>query len=128
MIAHDGPIFKSLPKIPRAPREPQSVPLQDIGAAGTCRSGLRAPQSQLGQGASTPEPTGAAARCKGGVGGFGTVAAGAGLAADGPGGPFLSKSSIYRIFKAYDLIPSPAFIVLSAAKSFRHPTRRPNEL
>ena len=25
------------------------------------------------------------------------------------------------------MIPSPAFIVLSAAKSFRHPTRRPNE-
>ena len=36
-------------------------------------------------------------------------------------------SDVYRILKAYDLIPSPAFIVL-AAKSFRHPTRRPNEL
>ena len=34
-------------------------------------------------------------------------------------GHFLSESSIYRILKAYDLIPSPAFIVLSAAKSFR---------
>ena len=43
-------------------------------------------------------------------------------------GHFLSASSVYRILKAYDLIPSPAFIVLSAAKSFRHPTRRPNEL
>ena len=43
-------------------------------------------------------------------------------------GHFLSESSVYRILKAYDLIPSPAFIVLSAAKSFRHPTRRPNEL
>ena len=43
-------------------------------------------------------------------------------------GHFLSESSIYRILKAYDLIPSPAFIVLSAAKSFRYPTRRPNEL
>ena len=43
-------------------------------------------------------------------------------------GHFLSESSVYRILKAYDLIPSPAFIVLSAAKSFRHPTHRPNEL
>ena len=43
-------------------------------------------------------------------------------------GHFLSESSVYRILKAYDLIPSPAFIVLTAAKSFRHPTRRPNEL
>ena len=43
-------------------------------------------------------------------------------------GHFLSESSVYRILKAYDLIPSPAFIVLAAAKSFRHPTRRPNEL
>ena len=43
-------------------------------------------------------------------------------------GHFLSESSVYRILKAYDLIPNPAFIVLSAAKSFRHPTRRPNEL
>ena len=32
------------------------------------------------------------------------------------------------IHKAYDLIPSPAFIVLSAAKTFRHPTHRPDEL
>ena len=30
--------------------------------------------------------------------------------------------------KAYDLIPSPAFIVLAAAKTFQHPTHRPNEL
>ena len=43
-------------------------------------------------------------------------------------GPFLSESSVYRILKAYDLIPSPAFIVLSAAKTFRHPTHRPDEL
>ena len=43
-------------------------------------------------------------------------------------GHFLSESSVYRILKAYDLIPSPAFIVLSATKSFRHPTHRPNEL
>ena len=43
-------------------------------------------------------------------------------------GHFLSESSVYRILKAYDLIPSPAFIVLSAGKTFQHPTHRPNEL
>ena len=43
-------------------------------------------------------------------------------------GHFLSESSVYRILKAYALIPSPAFIVLSAAKTFQHPTHRPNEL
>ena len=44
------------------------------------------------------------------------------------GGHFLSESSVYRILKAYDLIPSQAFVVLSAAKTFAHPTHRPNEL
>ena len=90
----------------------------------------RTPVEALG-GAPLLEPdsaTGAAARGKGGVGGSGTVAAGAGLAATDREGHFLSESSVYRILEAYDLIPSPAFIVLSAAKSFRHPTRRPNEL
>ena len=43
-------------------------------------------------------------------------------------GHFVSESSVYRILKAYDLMPSPAFIVLSAAKTFQHPTHRPNEL
>jgi putative transposase len=43
-------------------------------------------------------------------------------------GHFLSESSVYRILKAYDLITSPAFVVLSAAKAFQHPTQRPNEL
>ena len=43
-------------------------------------------------------------------------------------GHFLSESSVYRIFKAYDLIPSPAYVVLSAAKTFQHPTQRPHEL
>ena len=41
---------------------------------------------------------------------------------------FLSESSVYRILKAYDLIASPAFIVLTAGKTFQHPTDRPNEL
>jgi putative transposase len=43
-------------------------------------------------------------------------------------GHFVSESSVYRILKAYDLIPSPAFIVLTAAQRFPHPTHRPNEL
>ena len=41
---------------------------------------------------------------------------------------FLSESSVYRILKAHDLITSPAYVVLSAADSFKHPTMRPNEL
>ena len=41
---------------------------------------------------------------------------------------FLSESSVYRILKAFDLIASPAFVVLSAGKMFQHPTHRPNEL
>ena len=43
-------------------------------------------------------------------------------------GHFLSESSVYRLLKAYDLIPSPAYVVLSAAKTFQHPTQRPHEL
>ena len=41
---------------------------------------------------------------------------------------FLSESSVYRILKAEDLITSPAYVVLSAAKTFAHPTHRPNEV
>ena len=41
---------------------------------------------------------------------------------------FLSESSVYRILKAFDLITSPAFVVLSAGKVFQQPTHRPNEL
>lgn len=43
-------------------------------------------------------------------------------------GYFLSESSVYRILKAHDLITSPAYILLTAADHFRHPTRRVNEL
>jgi putative transposase len=43
-------------------------------------------------------------------------------------GHFLSESSVYRILKAADLITSPAYVVLSAATTFAHPTHRPNEL
>lgn len=41
---------------------------------------------------------------------------------------FISESSVYRILKAFDLITSPAFILLKAADKFAHPTTRVNEL
>jgi len=41
---------------------------------------------------------------------------------------YISESSVYRILKQYDLIPSPAYIVMSASDKFKHPTRRINEL
>jgi putative transposase len=41
---------------------------------------------------------------------------------------FISESSVYRILKAYDLITSPAYVVLSARDSFTSPTRRVHEL
>jgi transposase InsO family protein len=43
-------------------------------------------------------------------------------------GYYLSESSVYRILKGYDLITSPAYIVMSAADTFRHPTKRVHEL
>ena len=43
-------------------------------------------------------------------------------------GYFISESSVYRILKAFDLITSPAYIVLSASDKFTHPTKRINEL
>jgi putative transposase len=43
-------------------------------------------------------------------------------------GYFVSESSVYRILKAYDLVASPNYIVLSAASEFRHKTRRVHEL
>ena len=43
-------------------------------------------------------------------------------------GHFLSESSVYRILKAYDLITSPAFVVMTSGKTFQQPTHRPNEL
>jgi transposase len=43
-------------------------------------------------------------------------------------GYFISESSVYRILKAFDLISSPAYIVLSASDKFKHPTMRINEL
>ena len=41
---------------------------------------------------------------------------------------FLSESSVYRLLKAHDLITSPAYVLLSAADSFKNPTRRVHEL
>lgn len=41
---------------------------------------------------------------------------------------FISESSVYRILKSYDLITSPAFIVMSAKDKFQHPTKRVHEL
>ncbi len=43
-------------------------------------------------------------------------------------GYFISESSVYRILKSYDLIPSPAYIVMAAADEFKHPTKRIHEL
>ena len=41
---------------------------------------------------------------------------------------FLSESSVYRILKAHDLITSPAYLLMSASDSFRHPTTRVHEM
>jgi len=41
---------------------------------------------------------------------------------------FVSEASVYRILKSYDLITSPAYVVLAAADEFRDKTTRPNQL
>lgn len=41
---------------------------------------------------------------------------------------FVSESSVYRLLKAYDLITSPAFIVIKAAEEFKDKTTVPNQL
>jgi transposase InsO family protein len=43
-------------------------------------------------------------------------------------GYFLSESSVYRILRDYDLLPSPEYIVLKAAEKFANPTTRVHEL
>jgi len=43
-------------------------------------------------------------------------------------GYFISESSVYRILKSFDLITSPAYIVLSAKDKFDNPTKRVNEM
>ncbi|WP_299508597.1 IS3 family transposase [uncultured Roseobacter sp.] len=41
---------------------------------------------------------------------------------------FVSEASVYRILKSYDLITSPAYVVLSAADEFKDKTTRSNQL
>jgi len=41
---------------------------------------------------------------------------------------FISESSVYRVLKSYDLITSPAYILISASDSFQNPTTRVNEM
>ena len=41
---------------------------------------------------------------------------------------FISESSVYRILKAYDLVTSPAYILIKASDKFKRPTVRLNEL
>jgi len=41
---------------------------------------------------------------------------------------FISESSVYRILKSYDLITSPAYILISASDSFKDPTTHVNEM
>ena len=43
-------------------------------------------------------------------------------------GYFISEASVYRLLKAHDLIPSPAFVVIKAADEFREKTTAPNQL
>jgi transposase len=43
-------------------------------------------------------------------------------------GYYISESSVYRILKSFNLITSPAYIVISADEKFKHPTKYVNEL
>ncbi len=43
-------------------------------------------------------------------------------------GYFVSEASVYRLLKAHDLITSPSFIVMKAAKAFTDKTSAPNEM
>jgi transposase InsO family protein len=43
-------------------------------------------------------------------------------------GYFVSEASVYRLLKAFDLIASPAFIVVKAADEFKDKTTAPNQL
>jgi hypothetical protein len=43
-------------------------------------------------------------------------------------GYFMSESSVCRILKACDMVPSPSYIVMAASDSFRYPTTRVHEL
>jgi len=41
---------------------------------------------------------------------------------------FVSEASVYRLLKAHDLVPSPAFIVVKAADVFKDKTSAPHQL
>jgi putative transposase len=41
---------------------------------------------------------------------------------------FVSEASVYRLFKSYDLITSPAYVVVKAADEFRDKTTAPNQM
>jgi len=41
---------------------------------------------------------------------------------------FISESSVYRILKSFDLVQSPAFMMVPAKDKFENPTTRVNEL
>ncbi len=43
-------------------------------------------------------------------------------------GYFVSEASVYRLLKAYDLITSPAYVVIKAADQFERKTTAPNQL
>jgi transposase InsO family protein len=43
-------------------------------------------------------------------------------------GSYISESSVYRILKSFDLVTSPAFVLISAKDRFDRPTRRVHEL
>ena len=43
-------------------------------------------------------------------------------------GSYISESSVYRILKGYDLVTSPAYIVMEAADQFHHKTKGIHEL
>jgi putative transposase len=43
-------------------------------------------------------------------------------------GSFVSEASVYRLLKAQNLIPSPAYIVMKAADEFHDKTTAPNQL
>jgi len=43
-------------------------------------------------------------------------------------GYFISESSVYRILKGFDLVASPAFLMVPAKDQFEHPTKKVNEM
>lgn len=43
-------------------------------------------------------------------------------------GYYISESSVYRILKSFDLITSPAYVVVTAADKFQNPTKYVNEM